>query len=716
MAMQRIIFRTYEVYNLEMVYSVFAIADPSKTDALMSCASYIFGMNHEIGKVRLKDLGSVLERSKPYPIHHILDRFPYKEDLEKILTGGDGTFSGDSGKIARHFQLLFPQNSWVNECCRIIVNSSGSADAMSRLCLLILILLKTIPKGEESAQRAFEKFPDDLEQFIGFRTNFVPNINMLDLKYVRKNADIGDDVSNIIAGVLHAKALGSTSILSASAVVGHYVHMTWQWYGNKILKSLSGLCTTFNVSHTRLLAYMSRFSPKLTAECQQVEKLMAKMLQIPDQHHHYHCLFSANRLERLGLRHCPAFSVVYMASTSENLQDQIEALQDRELNLTSDEITASFNCALGLKKTLADKIINEPISMDDMDLKESRNSVAMKVKKKALDQNAELNELAKLYSEGDENLQHVILIQYPDNADEIIKRSQSVQATQPDATTASQLNTINAQQQRFKTDQDRLRRNRAQVAQASANNRARARALRNQPNRGLGAPPGQHQGQVNSTTAQINQPHQGGSHAAPPHQQQGGPPQHQSQVNSTTAQINQPRQGGSHAAPPHQQQGGPPQQAPQVGNQPNGSGAPQRQHQGQANTATAQINQTQQGGSTAPPQQQQRPPQQAPQVSTTAQVNQPPPQQPAQQQPQAQGNNSQLPVLPQTPVNPPNTNTQNQRFPAPGVALAEFMNQRGTTEPSPQQAPGQSGTSDDSSSNAAQGGSDSSELGDDLGY
>lgn len=72
--------------------------------------------------------------------------------------------------------------------------------------------------------------------YFGYEVNINLDLDMKDLAFLRKNSDTRDKVSNLLACVMHAKFLGLNSVDSASGPIGHYIEMTWTWYGNRILR------------------------------------------------------------------------------------------------------------------------------------------------------------------------------------------------------------------------------------------------------------------------------------------------------------------------------------------------------------------------------------------------------------------------------------------------------------------------------------------------
>lgn len=234
-----IILETYQMHNLEFIHSMFAISDPDKIDAFPVAATFLFTMNHAINRVKCENLPDTLTQSAPYKIIHMDSPYPYSGALEKILGSTPKDLVNQMSAIAQHYDEKYPDNSWVKELVKIHTMAKTPREVITSLACVLLILIKTIPKGSESTEKAFQKFPNDMETYFGLKVPYTFDLEISDISIIRKTCDIGDKLSNLIACVLHAKKLGHRSVVSSQATIGHYIEMTWSWYGNRIMKCLS---------------------------------------------------------------------------------------------------------------------------------------------------------------------------------------------------------------------------------------------------------------------------------------------------------------------------------------------------------------------------------------------------------------------------------------------------------------------------------------------
>lgn len=418
-----IILETYQMRNLEFIHSMFAISDPDKLDAFPVAATFIFTMNHAINRVKCENLPDSLTQSAPYKIIHMDSLYPYSGALEKILGATPNDLVNQMSAIAQHYKAKYPENSWVKELLKIHTLAKTPREVITSLACVLLILIKTIPKGAESTEKAFQKFQNDMETYFGLKVPYTFDLELSDISIIRKTCDIGDKLSNLIACVLHAKKLGHRSVVSSQATIGHYIEMTWSWYGNRIMKCLSSMCTTFNMPPDKLLAYVSCFSGKLVAECSEISKLYKTMKQIPESHHKYHCLFTPFREHRLGLKKCPAFGLASIAATPLDITEQFKNMQERETGLTQSQLQSSLLCAEGLRRSQAEKEIKEAMTPEEMEVhsevEKTRKNVQISVKS----QNAKLEELSKMYRDGSIDIKAVILSQHKEFKDEIERRA-----------------------------------------------------------------------------------------------------------------------------------------------------------------------------------------------------------------------------------------------------------------------------------------------------
>lgn len=418
-----IVLETYQMHNLEFIHSMFAISDPGKIDAFPAAATFLFTMNHAITRVKCENLPETLVQSAPYKILHIDSPYPYRRTLEKILDACPENLVDQMSIIAQHYNSKYPDNSWVKELVKILSKARTAREVITSLACVLLILIKSIPKGTESTEKAFDKFTLDMETYFGLKVEYTFDLDINDISIVRKTCDIGDKLSNLIACVLHAKKLGHRSVVGAQATIGHYIEMTWSWYGNRIMKCLSAMCTTFNMPADKLLSYVSCYSGKLVAECSEISKLLKIMRQIPEAHHKYHCLFTPFREHRLGLKKCSAFGLASIAATPLDITEQFKNMQERDTGLTQSQLQSSLFCAEGLRRAQVEKEVKESMTPEEMEVHREVDKTRQEIKISVKSQNAKLEELSKMYRDGSVDIRAVILSQHKDLKDEIERRA-----------------------------------------------------------------------------------------------------------------------------------------------------------------------------------------------------------------------------------------------------------------------------------------------------